>query len=269
MFDELVVVRGGGDLGTGTALRLWRAGFDVLILEATSPMAVRRTVSFSEAVYEGSKVVEDATAVLVPDIFAAHTATNDGLVPVLVDPAARSLGQLGAAAVVDAILAKRNTGTRIDMGRAVVALGPGFDAGRDAHAVVETNRGPNLGRVIWKGAAAPNTGQPAAVRGHTDARVLRAPREGVLTALRAIEDVVDAGEVVATVNGEPVRAGFKGMLRGLLRDGSRVRKHTKIGDIDPREDPTLCRCVSDKSLAIAGGVLEAVLARLHGRRVLQ
>jgi xanthine dehydrogenase accessory factor len=265
VFEEFVVVRGGGDLGTGVALRLWRAGFNVLVLESERPMAVRRTVSFSEAVFEGWHQVEEASAVLVRDRTAARTAIRTGRIPVLVDPSAGSVEALQPEIVVDAILAKRNTGTHAGKGRLVVALGPGFVAGVDVDAVVETNRGPDLGRVIWDGPAAPNTGEPGAISGQTSARVLRSPRQGVLHTRRAIGDIVGADEVVASVEGIPVVAPFSGLVRGLLRDGMAVEEGTKLGDLDPRADPSLCVRVSDKSLAVAGGVMEAILARLHGR----
>lgn len=302
MFSQLVVVRGGGDLGSGVAVRLWRSGFPVVILECEQPVAVRRTVAFSEAVYDGTCRVEEVTGRLVSsvqDIEAALKnigpaenspvgatpvgATPSGgppcapqpstshrrdsplaaEIPVLVDLGAASLSALAPYAVVDAIMAKRNTGTRIDMAPFVVALGPGFTAGQDAHAIVETNRGPSLGRVIWSGAAEPNTGEPGAVAGKTSSRVLRAAVGGTLRTVRAIGDIVEEGEVVATVEGLPIRASFRSLVRGLARDGLSVEQGMKIGDIDPRLDPMLCRLISDKALAIGGGVLEAILYSLR------
>jgi xanthine dehydrogenase accessory factor len=265
VFDELVVLRGGGDLGTGAAARLWRAGFRVVILETPHPVAVRRTVSLSEAVYAGSHSVEEVTAVLVGSIDEAGPTLDGGRVPVLIDAEGVSIPRLRPVAVVDAILAKQNTGTRLSMAPLVIGLGPGFSAGEDVHAVLETNRGPNLGRVIWHGSAEANTGEPAPMEGRARSRVFRAPRSGPLHTYHSIGEIVEEGTPVAAVNGEPVCAGFKGTLRGLLRDGSEVRTGMKIGDLDPRLDPMLCRRISDKSLAIAGGVLEAVIGRLHGR----
>jgi xanthine dehydrogenase accessory factor len=259
MFDRIVVVRGGGDLGSGVALRLWRVGFRVVVLESPRPVAVRRSVSFAEAVYEGCASVEEAEGRLASSTDEVHAVLGRRQVPVVVDPEAAILGPLTPWAVVDAIMAKRNTGTSRDMAPVVIALGPGFDAGSDAHAVVETNRGPNLGRVIWTGPAEPDTGDPAAVSGHSVGRVLRAPAAGPLHAVRSIGEIVEEGAVLATVNGTPVRAGFRGLLRGMARDGLVVEQGMKIGDLDPRLDPILCRSVSDKALAVAGGVLEAIL----------
>lgn len=258
MFDRLVVVRGGGDLGSGVALRLWRSGFRVVVLESAAPVAVRRTVSFAEAVYEGKARVEEATAALagpkeVGEILRA------GTIPVVVDPEARQVNCLQPHALVDAIMAKRNLGTRTDLASCVVALGPGFTAGVDAHAVVETNRGPNLGRVLWRGQAEADTGTPGIVGGHGVQRVLRAPVAGRLRVKAAIGDIVEHGEILAAVEGTAIRAPFTGLVRGLAREGLAVRAGMKIGDLDPRLEPVLCQLVSDKALAIAGGVLEAIL----------
>lgn len=263
MFDQRAVVRGGGDLGSGVALRLWRCGFAVIILETSNPIAVRRTVAFSEAIYDGRATVEEAVArrAAVTDIEACLANAE---IPVLVDPEVDSLSDIRPFALVDAILAKRNVGTRNDMAPFVVGLGPGFSAGESVHAVVETNRGPNLGRVIWTGEAEENTGEPAGVQGVGAARVLRAPSNGILQTVRDIGSVVSAGETVASVEGMPIRAPFASLVRGLARDGLLVREGMKIGDLDPRLTPEICMRVSDKSLSIAGGVLEAVIMRLRG-----
>ncbi len=253
-----VAVRGGGDLGSGTAIRLWRCGFDVIVLETDRPMSVRRTVSFSEAVYDGRAAVEEARAILAESAEHAMQVLHAGHIPLLVDPAALSLSALRPHAVVDAIMAKRNCGTTRSMAGSVVCLGPGFSAGQDCHAVVETNRGPHLGRVIWSGTAEPNSGVPGPVGGVTTERVVRAPVNGTLATVKSIGDVVTKGELIANVDGRPVRSEMHGIIRGMLRDGFEVRPGMKIGDIDPRLDPLLCRLVSDKSLAIAGGVVEAI-----------
>lgn len=264
MFEQhRVVIRGGGDLGSGVALRLWRAGFPVIVLETGRPIAVRRTVAFSEAVYDGRSSVEEAVGVRSSTAEAPAVLERRHL-PVLIDPDGESLRPLGARVVVDAILAKRNTGTGLAMAPLVVALGPGFRAGESAHAVVETNRGPNLGRVIWDAEAEPNTGRPAPVRGIAVDRVLRAPRAGRLEPLRAIGDIVEKDEPVARISGAEIPAPFRGMLRGMAREGLQVSAGMKIGDVDPRTDPELCRRASDKALAVAGGVLEAVLVHLRG-----
>jgi len=264
VFDRLVFVRGGGDLGSGVALRLWRAGFPVVVLERPNPLAVRRTVSFSEAVYDGVARVEEGVAYRAETPQHAATMAWEGDVPVLVETDAYAARDaLLPYAVVDAIMAKRNTGTDATLAPLVVGLGPGFTAGREVHAVVETNRGPDLGRVIWHGCAAADTGQPAPIAGQSGARVLRAPAAGELRARTQIGDIVEVGDVVATVLGEPIMAEFRGLVRGLARDGLTVSSGMKIGDLDPRLDPRLCAFVSDKSLAIAGGVMEALLTHMR------
>ncbi len=266
MSDPLIVIRGGGDLGSGVALRLWRVGFQIVVLESPEPVAVRRTVALSQAVYDGRSQVEELQGRLAGSVAEVREIANGGEATVLIDPEGILLAELGPYALVDAIMAKRNMGTRKDMAPMVAALGPGFYASRDVHAVVETNRGPNLGRVIWHGEAESDTGEPAPVLGHGSGRVLRAPASGALEAMVGIGERVREGDVVATVEGKQIRAPFTGMVRGLARDGIQVTQGMKIGDIDPRFDPHLCRLVSDKSLAVAGGVLEAVLMSLGENR---
>jgi xanthine dehydrogenase accessory factor len=258
-----VVVRGGGDLGSGVALRLWRAGFTIAVLESNAPVAVRRTVSLCEAVYDGEASVEELQGVLVTSALEMPTVWSRGFVPVLVDPQARSVGELSPVALVDAILAKRNIGTSISMAPLTIGLGPGFTAGGDVTAVVETNRGPHLGRVLWHGGAEPNTHHPAPVSGYAEERVLRSPSDGPLKVLRDIGSLVEPGDVLASVAGEPIAAPFRGMVRGMARPGLVVGQGMKVGDLDPRLDPGLCSLVSDKSLAIAGGVLEAICMYLR------
>lgn len=260
----LVAIRGAGDLATGVAYRLVRSGFAVAMAETAAPTAVRRAVCLAEAVYEGRVEVEGVVGVRCDGPEEAQGALARGAVPVLVDPAGAALRALGPAVLVDAIMAKRNTGTRIDHAPFVVALGPGFTAGRDCHAVVETLRGHRLGRVIYEGSAAAPTRVPEAVSGRTD-RVLRAPTAGRLTGRRQIGDLVAEGEVLAEVAGRPVRAPFAGTLRGVVRDGLVVAAGQKVGDLDPRGIPDFCFTISDKALAIGGGVLEAVLAHLSRR----
>jgi len=264
VFDHLVLIRGGGDLGSGAALRLWRAGFPVVVLERPNPIAVRRTVSFSEAVYDGEAQVEEGVAYRAENPRQAATMARQGVIPVLVDTDGHmARDALLPYAVVDAIMAKRNTGTDATMAPLVVALGPGFMAGCEVHAVIETNRGPDLGRVLWHGCAAADTGLPAPVADQSNARVLRAPAAGELRARRQIRDIVEVGDIVATVRGEPIVAQFHGLVRGLVRDKLTVSVGMKIGDLDPRLDPRLCDFVSDKSLAIAGGVMEALLTHMR------
>lgn len=240
-------------------MRLWRAGFSVFVLESDHPIAVRRTVSFAEAVYAGSCKVEETVGRHVSAPEDVREALYLREVPVVVDPGATCLTVLKPYVVVDAIMAKRNVGTSPRLAPLVIALGPGFQAPVDCHAVIETNRGPHLGRVIWRGSAQPDTGKPAAVAGAEAERVLRSSVTGRLRTAREIGDTVEKGDVLAWVSGEPVYAPFRGLLRGLAHDGIDVRKGMKIGDVDPRIDPELCRLVSDKALAIAGGVLEAIL----------
>lgn len=259
--SDLVIVRGGGDLGSGVAVRLFRCGLRVAVLETEHPVAVRRTVAFAEVVYDGRTSVEEVVGCAGSVEQIRREGVPTAWVPVVVDPAASLVSELRPRAVVDAIMAKRNLGTCLEMAPTVVALGPGFTAGADAHAVIETNRGPHLGRVLWQGRAAPNTGTPGDVAGRGASRVLRAPADGVVRAVRSIGDLVDEGDLIAEVEGFPVSAAFPAVLRGLVRDGLEVCAGMKIGDIDPRRDPSLCYLISDKALAVAGGVLEAILSR--------
>ena len=254
----LVVIRGGGDLATGTALRLYRAGMEVVVCETAVPTSIRRTVCFSEAVRLGETEVEGVTARLaaladLPDLL------ERGIVPVLADPEGACIPALAPDAVVDAIIAKRNLGTRMDMAPVVVAAGPGFTAGVDCHAVVETMRGHYLGRVIYDGAALPNTDVPGLIGGYAGERVLRAPADGVFRGVKRIGDRVRAGEAAGYVDGAPMVCTIDGVLRGLLADGVPVRRGVKSGDVDPRCAPEHCLCASDKALAVGGGVLEAIL----------
>jgi len=254
----LVLVLGAGDLATGCAVRLRRCGFSVAMTELAEPTAVRRTVAFSEAVAAGRAEVEGVVARLVPGLDEARRALQNGEVPVLVDPEGQARG-LAPAAVVDARVAKRNLGVTMADAPIVIGLGPGFVAGRDVHAVIETNRGHALGSVILEGAAEPDTGVPGEIGGHGSDRLLRACATGTLHALKEIGDRVAPGEVVADIGGEPVRSAIDGVLRGLLRDGSRVHGGQKIGDVDPRARREHCYTVSDKARAVAGGVVEAIL----------
>jgi xanthine dehydrogenase accessory factor len=255
---DLVVVRGAGDLGTGCVIRLVRAGFRVVVLEVASPTAIRRTVSLSESVYDGEAVVEGVRAVRAERVSAAWTPGD--LVPVLVDPDGREVGRLGPVALVDAIIAKRNLETHLGMAPVVVALGPGFEAGRDAHAVVETNRGHDLGRVILRGSAEPDTGRPGLVAGEGASRVLHAPAAGPVELFREIGDRVEKGEALLSIGGVPVRSNLAGVVRGLIRPGFEAWTGLKVADVDPSFAKERCSSVSDKARAVAGGVLEAILS---------
>ena len=277
---DLIVVRGAGDLATGTIHRLKKAGFRLLVLEAEHPAAIRRQVALSEAVYAGSARVEDVEAVRM-DVDLAEKKNRKELleqemeriwkkagVPVLVDPAGLSIAALRPAVVVDAILAKKNLGTTKEMAPLVIALGPGFTAGEDVDVVIETKRGHNLGRVIRSGSAVPNTGIPGIIGGYGKERVMHAQAEGILRNVASIGDIVEARAVIAEIETEngtvPVEASLSGLLRGLIRDGYPVTKGFKIADIDPRkEELQNCFTISDKARCIAGSVLEVICGELE------
>lgn len=277
---DLIVVRGAGDLATGTIHRLKKAGFRLLVLEAEHPAAIRRQVALSEAVYAGSARVEDVEAVRM-DVDLAEKKNRKELleqemeriwkkdgVPVLVDPAGLSIAALRPAVVVDAILAKKNLGTTKEMAPLVIALGPGFTAGEDVDVVIETKRGHNLGRVIRSGSAVPNTGIPGIIGGYGKERVMHAQAEGILRNAASIGDIVEARAMIAEIETEngtvPVEASLSGLLRGLIRDGYPVTKGFKIADIDPRkEELQNCFTISDKARCIAGSVLEVICGELE------
>lgn len=273
LHGELVVVRGAGDLATGCILRLVRSGFSVAALETLEPSAIRRTVCLSEAMFDGSAEVEGIRAIRVNSIEALLAAREafgpEGPVPILADTEASVLPRLRPLALVDAIVAKHNLGTHIAMAPVVVALGPGFEAGVDAHAVVETNRGHDLGRVLLSGRAQANTGVPGLVGGAGAERVLHAPAAGVVENLKRIGDPIEAGEAILAILGAEGRItlapSIAGTLRGLIRPGFRAWKGLKVADVDPRCVKEHCLSVSDKARAIAGGVLEAILGIAGGR----
>ncbi len=269
---DLIIVRGGGDLATGTIHKLCRCGFPVLILEVAAPSAIRRNVAFSEAVYDGQHTVEDVTCFRAESIEQARTFLEEGRLTLLVDPKGEAIPAFRPMAVVDAILAKKNLGTVRDMAPITVGLGPGFTAGADVDAVIETNRGHHLGRVLRQGCAEANTGIPGVIGGYGRERVLYSPAAGTMRNIRRITDTVARGEVIAEIETEggsvPVTATLDGLLRGLIRDGYTVAKGFKIADIDPRtEEYQNCFTISDKARCIAGGVVEAIL-QLKGERSL-
>ncbi len=253
---ELVIVRGGGDIATGIIQKLHRAGLRVLVLETEQPLAIRRTVSLCEAVYEGAAQVEDVAARLVSDETGIEACFAGGQVPLVVDPLGHWITKGKPQCVVDAILAKRNLGTTLAMAEVVIAVGPGFCAGMDAHGVIETMRGHDLGRLILQGPALPNTGIPGELGGRSAERVLHAPTAGVVRHIRRIGDVVQAGEPVLAVGEEVCTAAFHGLLRGLIRQGVTVAQGTKLADVDPRMDVNPYT-ISDKARCIGGAVLEA------------
>lgn len=255
----LVLIRGAGDIATGIALRLYRSGLRVVMTDLPRPTAIRRTVCFSQAIVLGETTVEGVRAVRADTASQALERLAEGAVPVLPDPALTCLASLRPDALVDAILAKKNLGTHITDAPVVVGVGPGFTAGADCHAVVETMRGHTLGRVIYDGAALPNTNIPGLIGGYAGERVLRAPADGVFHQILNIGDEVKAGDIAGEVDGQPMRCTIGGVLRGLLADGTPVHKGMKSGDVDPRCRPEYCTTASDKALAVGGGVLEAIL----------
>lgn len=255
----LVIIRGAGDLATGIALRLYRAKMNIVMTDLPVPTSIRRTVCFSEAIRDGETTVEDVKARFAETPEQALALTAEGCIAVLADPDGNCIRALHPDAVVDAILAKRNLGTKITDAPVVIGVGPGFTAKVDCHAAVETMRGHYLGRVLYKGSPLPNTNIPGLIGGYAGERVLRAPADGVFQSVLKIGDRVDAGNVAGYVAGVPMKCTIGGILRGLLADGVPVSKGMKSGDVDPRCEPDHCCCASDKALAIGGGVLEAIL----------
>jgi len=265
----IVLIRGGGDLASGIALRLHHVGFRVVITELAQPLAVRRLASFAEAVYAGEAIIEGVTARRVTDIddtLRVLQILSKGRIPVLVDPEARAAQLLHPSVIVDARMRKLPPEPLRHNAKLFVGLGPGFVAPDNCHAAIETQRGHWLGRVIWQGSPKEDTGIPETVADQDVERVLRAPAEGALKVYAQIGDHLEEGQLVAEVSGQPVHAPFKGVLRGLLPADFPVRMGIKIGDIDPRDDPTICSLVSDKSLAVGGGVLEVILAKTELRQ---
>ena len=264
MGELIVLIRGAGEVASGVAHRLYRSHFKICLTEIPYPMAVRRAVAFSEAVYEGKKEVEGVRAQLVSRPEGIESVWEKGDVPILVDPDGKKTKTfLNPDVLVDAIMAKQNLGTQVHDAPLVIGLGPGFSAGKDVHIVIETNRGHHLGRMILNGAAEPNTGIPGEIGGYTIERVLRTVKKGIFHPQKSIGDRVERGSVVAVVDDFPVIARISGVLRGLLREGAEVKKGMKVGDIDPRSKKESCFTISDKTRAIAGGVLEAVLFRFN------
>ena len=259
--DLKIVIKGAGEMASGVAWRLFNSGFyRICMTEASQPQAVRREVSFCEAIYDDHKTVQGVTAKLISSLNQIFRVWSQDQIPIIVDPEAQLINSFIPSVVIDAILAKKNLGTKKTDASLVIGLGPGFYAGRDVHLVVETNRGHNLGRLIRKGEAEKNTGVPGVIGGYGAERVFRASKDGRFMALKAIGDLVEEGELVAEVDGLPVKAQIKGVIRGILRNGTHVWKGMKAGDVDPRGKKDFCYSVSEKTLAIAGGVLEGILS---------
>ncbi len=255
-----VVIKGAGEMASAVAWRIYMSNIrQILMLETDSPQAVRREVSFCEAVHDGRKTVEGVEALRVDNDDEAREAWTQGKMAVAADPGWRILARLRPNVVIDSILAKKNLGTHIREAPLVIGLGPGFVAGQDVHVVIETNRGHHLGRIITSGPAEPNTGIPGPIGGYTEERVLRAPCNGEFQARCSIGDLVKKGDVVGTVAAEDVPAKIDGVLRGLIRTASRVHRGLKLGDVDPRGNVDYCHTISDKARAISGSVLEAIL----------
>jgi xanthine dehydrogenase accessory factor len=258
--DVIVLMRGAGEMASGVAHRLHQSHFNVCMLEIPHPIAVRREVSFCEAIYEGEKEVEGVRAKFISRPEEIHSVWQEEKIPVLVDPDGEKTRRfIKPDVLVDAIMAKENSGTHIKKAPLVIGLGPGFYAGKDVHIVIETNRGHNLGRVILKGAAEPDTGIPGNIGGYTVERLLRTMKKGVFRPQKRIGDRVNKGSVVAVVDDFPVMAKISGIVRGLIRGGVEVKKGMKVGDIDPRGKREFCFTISDKARSIGGGVLEAIL----------
>ncbi|MGL1957545.1 MAG: selenium-dependent molybdenum cofactor biosynthesis protein YqeB [Colwellia sp.] len=257
--SNLVLIRGAGDIATGVAVRLHNCGYKVIMTDISLPTMIRCTVSFGQCLYGKAQKVEGITAVAAPNSESAFNVLSENKIPVLIDNDGQVIKQLQPHYVVDAILAKRNLGTEKKMAAITIALGPGFDAGKDCHAVIETNRGHHLGRVIYKGFSQANTGIPGNIAGYTHERVLRAPCDGVMQSMVKISDIVKQNDLIAQVDNSPVYAPLSGMVRGLLNDGLNVTKGFKIADIDPRGLNADYTTVSDKARSIGGSVLEAML----------
>ena len=261
---NLVIVRGGGDIASGTIQKLYRSGFKVLVLEIAKPSSIRRKVSFGEAVYDGEIEIEGIKSRLCSDFSQIEECWNDKVIPIAIDPKGEYIKSLHPQIVVDAILAKKNMGTDIHMAPIVIALGPGFTAKKDCHVVIETMRGHNLGRLIFEGPASKNTGTPGIINGYGIERVIYSNAKGKIKNIHQIGDIVEKDDILAYIGDTPVKATISGVLRGIIRDGFEVPDHFKIADIDPRiEEQKNCFTISDKARAIGGAVLETILYLLN------
>ncbi len=257
--NDIVIIRGAGDIATGVAHRLHRSGFKVLLLEIEKPTVIRRTVSFAQALFDGQTVVEGVKAIKVDKIEDIYKCWEEKNIPIIIDENLNILNDIKADVLVDGILAKDNLGTNRRLAPITIALGPGFEAGVDVDVVIETNRGHYLGSLIFEGSAEPNTGVPGIISGYGIERVIKSPAEGVIRHISKIGDIVKKDEVIAYVDDVAIRATIDGVLRGLIMDGLEVYKGLKIADIDPRGNVEHCYSISEKARAIGGGVLEAIL----------
>ncbi len=264
----IVLIRGGGDLASGVALRLYHSGFKVVITELEKPLAVRRLACFSEAIYSGEVTLEGVVGRRVNDIddpLRILQLLSKGRIPIMIDPEAKSIPSIHPSVIVDARMLKAAPEALKHTAKLYLGLGPGFIGGANCHAAIETQRGPWLGRVIWDGPVLPDSAIPEMVGSKQAERVIYAPTDGTLVPNKAIADLVQEGEIIAEINGQEIKAPFAGVLRGLIHPEVPVHANMKIGDLDPRNDPQLCNHVSDKALAIGGGVLEAILAKVELR----
>lgn len=260
MNNDIIVVRGGGDIATGTIHKLYRCGFKIVILEIENPSSIRRAVCFSEAIYDEKTIVENVVCEKANSIDEIYNILNKGNIPIIIDPKGKYIEQLKPLVLIDAILAKKNLGTNKNMAPITIALGPGFYASCDVDIVIETMRGHNLGRIIEKGCAKENTGIPGEIKGISKERVIYSNISGTISNVKNIGDIVKKGETIAYIDNTEVKASIDGVLRGIVRDKSKVKSNLKIADIDPREEEVKNSfTISDKARTIAGGVLEAIL----------
>lgn len=261
--DNLIVVRGGGDIATGVITSLKISGFNVLVLEVKRPTSIRRKVSFSEAIYEKEWMVEGLKSVKVEGIREIHGVIKNGDIPIMVDPDMKILEELNPLAIIDSTISKRNLGMSKDLAPITIAIGPGYYAGKDVDYVIESSRGHNLGKIIYEGEAEKDTGIPGKIRGWTDERVLRSPRDGFIVNKKRIGDRVKKKELICEVDGSPVYSELSGVLRGILKNGLEVKKGQKIGDVDPRGKREYAWTISDKARVIGAGVLLAILENIE------
>lgn len=260
--EQLIAIKGAGDLASGIALRLWRSGYRVIMSELPIPLCIRRTIAFSSAVFDGSAEVENAKGILIHDIDEADKIWRNNNLPIIVDEKAEKLLSLKPDVLIDARIIKSwRDDTHLTDAQLVIGLGPGFTAGENAHCVIETNRGHNLGRVFWSGSAEPDTGIPGTIKGEGIKRVIKAPCGGIFRPTVEIGDAVEAGDLIARIDETEIRAQLSGIVRGIIYPGITVWEKLKIMDIDPRGNRSHCFTVSDKATALGGGVLEAILTK--------
>ncbi|OQY01596.1 MAG: molybdenum hydroxylase [Desulfobacteraceae bacterium 4572_130] len=263
--NKLIIgIKSAGEMATGVAFRLYKSNIKkIFMMEIENPLAVRRKVSFSEAIHNDKTIVENIKAVKVSHINEINHAWNEKNIPIIVDPHWKSIKKIQPHVVIDAIIAKQNLGTTLNEASLVIGLGPGFTAQQDVHMIIETNRGHNLGQIILSGSAQPNTSIPGTINGFNKQRVLRAPCAGYFNSKLKIGTIVKIGQAIGNVNEKNVNTKINGILRGMIKIGTYVKKGMKIGDVDPRKEISYCNTISDKSRAVAGGVLEAILRKYN------